>query len=62
MVAETRASTYAGTYAARALKAWHDASERYPERQSFFGLVGNGAPTFAKMREMSWHQTSCRGW
>lgn len=61
MAAEKRVSIYAGTFAARALKVWHDASERYPVRQPFAGLADDDAPTFAKTREMSWHQTSSHG-
>jgi hypothetical protein len=30
MAAEKQVSIYADTYEAMALKAWHDASERYP--------------------------------
>jgi len=59
--AEKRVSTYADTYAAKALKVWHDASERYPVRQQFSGLADDGAPTFVRTREMSWRQTFSHG-
>ena len=49
-VAEKRVSTYAGTYEARALKVWRDASERYPRQQPFSGLADDGVPTFSETR------------
>jgi len=61
MVVEKRVLTYVGVYEARAVKTWHDANEHCPKQQPFSGLADDGAPAFAKMREMLWHQTSSHG-
>jgi hypothetical protein len=61
MVAKKLVSRYAGAYSARILNTWHDASERYPRQQPFFGLAYDDAPVFVKTREMSWRQTSSHG-
>jgi hypothetical protein len=60
-VAKKQVSVYAGTFEAMVLRAWRDASVRYPARQPFSGLADDGAPTFVKTRKMSWRQTFCYG-
>jgi hypothetical protein len=61
MAVEKQASAYAGTFATRALKGWHDASERYPVRRQLSALSYDDVSTFVRTREMSWHQTFSHG-
>jgi hypothetical protein len=61
MAAEKRVSVHAGTFAAKVLRVWHDASERYPVRQQLSGLADDDVSTFVRTREMSWRQTCSHG-